>query len=56
MFKSLDAQRLLALFAAGWLVFSSPLQRLWSGSALGLFLAWALLIAVLAFLMERPER
>lgn len=63
MFKGLAAQRLLALFAGGWLLFDFPLLGLWdrdatlSGIALfpaALFILWALLIAVLAWLMERP--
>ena len=54
-------QRLLALFAAGWLLLSFPLLGLWlaDGSGLGplllpvaLFTVWALLIAALAVLME----
>ena len=54
-------QRLLALFAAGWLLFDFPLLRLWftETTVLGLplqlvalFGAWALLIALLAVLME----
>ena len=53
MHRSLDTQRLLAVFVAGWLSFNFPLQRLWSGDALALFGVWALLIAVLAVLMER---
>jgi UDP-N-acetylmuramyl pentapeptide phosphotransferase/UDP-N-acetylglucosamine-1-phosphate transferase len=55
MLKTLGAQRLLALFAAGWLAFNFPLQRLWSGDPLSLFLAWGALIGVLALLMERAE-
>ena len=66
-------QRLLALFAAAWLLFDFPLLRLWlgettaaAGAAAGtvfglpllpvaLFGAWALVIALLARLMEaRP--
>ena len=63
MFKGLGAQRLLALFAIGWLLFSFPLLGLWDrdatlfGIALfpaALFILWALLIAALAWLMERP--
>lgn len=54
--------RLLALFAAGVLLFNFPLLKLWLSDAtvfglpllpVALFGAWALLIAVLAFLMER---
>jgi hypothetical protein len=63
MFKGLAAQRLLALFAGGWLLFNFPLLGLWDRDAtlLGiplfpaaLFILWALLIAALAWLMERP--
>ena len=62
MFKGLGAQRLLALFAAGWLVLNFPLLGLWDRDAtlLGmplfpaaLFIVWALLIGLLAWLMER---
>jgi hypothetical protein len=63
MFKGLAAQRLLALFASGWLLFNFPLLGLWDRNAtlLGvplfpaaLFILWALLIAALAWQMERP--
>lgn len=59
--RPLLAQRLLALAAAGWLVFDFPLLRLWlqGGTVLGLpllpaalFAAWAALVVVLAWLME----
>jgi hypothetical protein len=46
-------QRLLALFVAGWLLFDFPLLALWRDSALAVFFVWALVIAVLAWLMER---
>jgi len=64
VFKELDAQRLLALFAGGWLLLNFPLLGLWDRDAtlLGiplfpaaLFIIWALLIAISAWLMERPE-
>jgi hypothetical protein len=55
MTRSLGLQRLLALFVVGALIFNFPLLRLWSGNVLGLFMAWALLIGVLAWLMERGE-
>ncbi|CAD5374113.1 conserved hypothetical protein [Rubrivivax sp. A210] len=54
-------QRLLALFGLGWLLFDFPLLRLWlaEGTVFGLpllpvalFGAWALLIVLLAQLME----
>lgn len=57
-------QKLVALFCLGWLLLSFPLLTLWDrpvtlfGLPLlptGLFLVWALLIAVLAWLMERGE-
>ncbi|MBT9476718.1 hypothetical protein [Polaromonas sp.] len=63
MFKGLAAQRLLALFVSGWLLFDFPLLGLWDRNAtlLGvplfpaaLFILWALLIALLAWQMERP--
>jgi hypothetical protein len=56
------AQRLLALFGAGWLLFDFPLLKVWLAdtTVLGLpllpaalFAAWALLIGLLAVLMER---
>ena len=64
MSEGLLAQRLGVLFAAGWLLFSYPLLRLWLAdrSWLGLpllpsalFAAWAGLIVLLAVLMERRE-
>lgn len=60
----LIVQKLLALFAAGTLLFNFPLLRLWLGEgllfglprlAVALFIVWALLIAVLAWWMERPD-
>ncbi len=53
MHRTLGTQRLIALFAAGWLAFNFPLQRLWAGDPLALFGAWAVLIGLLALLMER---
>jgi hypothetical protein len=65
MFQGLDAQRLVALFVAGLALFNFPLLALWDHGArvLGLplfpaalFLIWALLIAALAWIVERsPE-
>jgi hypothetical protein len=49
-------QRLLALFALGWLVFDFPLLILWSSNAVAVFVLWGLVIALLAWLMEREER
>ena len=63
MFKELDAQRLVALFVAGWLLFNFPLLGLWDRAVTrwgvplfpaALFLLWGLLIAAMAVLMERP--
>jgi hypothetical protein len=62
MFKGLEAQRLLALFAAGWLVLNFPLLGLWDLNVrvlglplfpLALLCLWAGLIFALAWLMER---
>ncbi len=62
MKQRLGRQRLLALFAAGLLLFNFPLLALWDRDTtlLGLplfpaalFLIWALLIAVLGFISER---
>ena len=56
-------QRLLALFAGGVLLFNFPLLQLWLSERtlwglpllpVALFFAWALLIALLALLMESP--
>ena len=65
MFQGLDAQRLVALFVAGLLLFNFPLLALWDHDArvfglplfpAALFLIWALLIAALAWVVERtPE-
>ncbi|MEO5658246.1 MAG: hypothetical protein ABIQ90_00410 [Polaromonas sp.] len=63
MFKGLAAQRLLALFISGWLLFNFPLLGLWDQDTTlfgvplfpaALFILWALLIALLAWQMERP--
>ena len=53
MHRRLLLQRLLALFVAGLALFDLPLLSLWQGSAIGMFTAWALVIALLALLMER---
>jgi hypothetical protein len=64
MFKSLGAQRLLALFVVGCGLLNFPLLALWSTDAivwgiplfpLALFSIWALLIAALAWMMERSD-
>lgn len=48
-------QRLAALFAAGVLLFDFPLLQLWLGHPALLFVIWALLLAELAWLMERGD-
>lgn len=62
MFQGLTAQRLLALFGAGWALLSFPLITLWAPEAmllglpllpLAVFGLWAGLIAALALLVER---
>jgi hypothetical protein len=63
--RALLAQRLLALFFAGALLFDFPLLEVWltDTTLLGLpllpaalFVAWAVLIAALAWLMEARRR
>jgi hypothetical protein len=65
VFKEIGAQRLVALFVAGWLLFNFPLLGLWDREAtlLGvplfpaaLFILWGLLIAAVAWLMERSQQ
>ncbi|MCU0926411.1 MAG: hypothetical protein MUF44_10335 [Hydrogenophaga sp.] len=65
MFEGLVTQRLVALFAAALALLNFPLLALWDHDArvLGLplfpaalFLIWALLIAVLAWVVERGPR
>ena len=62
MFHGLDAQRLVALFVAGLLLFNFPLLALWDHDArvfglplfpAALFLVWALRIVALAWVIER---
>jgi hypothetical protein len=62
MFQGLDAQRLVALFVAGLALFNFPLLALWDHDVLvlglplfpaALFLIWALMIAGLAWIVER---
>jgi hypothetical protein len=62
MFEGLTAQRLLALFALGWLLLNFPLLALWDRDVvvfgipllpLAIFAAWALLIAAVAWIVER---
>ena len=65
MLEVLRAQRLLALFFAGLVLFNFPLLALWDRDAtlLGLplfpaalFALWALLIALLALILEGGDR
>ena len=60
----LTQQRLVALFALALLLFNFPLLALWDLEVLllglplfpaALVIVWALLIAALAWLMERPD-
>ena len=62
MLQRLAAQRLLALFVAGWLVFNFPLLSVWDRDATlfgiplfpaALFIAWAVLIAWVCWINER---
>jgi len=64
MFEGFRAQRLLALFVAGWLLFNFPLLSLWDSDATiagiplfpaALFIGWAGLIGVLAWISERGD-
>jgi len=64
MFKDLAAQRLSALFGFGWLALNFPLLGLWDVDATwwgvpvfpaALFGLWALLIAAVAWLVERRD-
>ena len=62
MVKGLGAQRLVALFLAGWALLSFPLLALWDHDATvfglpllptALFVLWALLISAAGWLVER---
>jgi hypothetical protein len=64
MLKSLGAQRLLALFLVGCGLLNFPLLALWTADVtvwgiplfpLALFVIWAVLIATLAWMMERSS-
>jgi type III secretory pathway component EscV len=64
MLKSLGAQRLLALFLVGCGLLNFPLLALWTADVtvwgiplfpLALFVIWAVLIAALAWMMERSS-
>lgn len=64
MHKGLGSQRLVALFAGGWVLFNFPLLGLWDRDATvwgvpafpaALFLLWLGLIVALAWLVDRPS-
>ena len=65
MDQGLARQRLVALFAAGWLLLNFPLLALWDRDALlfglplfpaALFVLWGTLIALLGWMAEHmPE-
>ncbi len=64
MLKGLSSQRLLALFCAGMVVLNFPLLSLWNVDIsvfglplfpVALFVFWGLLIATLAWLLERAD-
>ena len=64
MFEGLRSQRLIALFFAAAALFNFPLLALWDRDALifgvplfpaALFLLWALLIALLALVIEAGD-
>jgi uncharacterized membrane protein len=64
MLKGLGVQRLIALFVGGMLCLNFPLLALWDGEAtlLGvplfpaaLFIVWAVLIGLLALVVERMD-
>jgi hypothetical protein len=64
MFEGLRAQRLLALFALGWLLLNLPLLTLWDRDVTvfglpllpaALFTGWALLIALAGWVAERGD-
>ena len=64
MSQRLHAQRLLALFAAGWLLLNFPLLTLWDRGLLvaglpllplALFAGWAALIGAAAWISESDD-
>jgi hypothetical protein len=64
MIQGLKAQRLLALFVAGWLCLSFPLLSVFEGGGTwygfprlpaALFVWWLVLIGVLAWISERGD-
>ncbi|CAN7735097.1 hypothetical protein LJR130_007297 [Variovorax sp. LjRoot130] len=63
MFQGLRSQRLLGLFALGWLLLNVPLLTLWDRPVmlwglplmpLALFGGWGILIALAAWVAEAP--
>ena len=63
MFQGLRSQRLLGLFALGWLLLNVPLLTLWDRPLmfwglplmpLALFGGWGILIALAAWIAESP--
>ena len=63
VFKGLETQRLVALFAAGWALLSFPMLALWDHDVLVLglpllplmlFVVWLVLILAVAWVLERP--
>ncbi len=64
MLKNMTTERLVVLFLVGWALLNFPLLTLWNSDAtlfsiplfpIGLFLIWGVLIAVLAWLIERHD-
>lgn len=64
MFESLGAQRLAALFLAGWLLLDFPLLALWDRDVtvfglpllpVALFAVWGALIALAGWVVERSD-
>ncbi len=64
MFQGLGAQRLVALFVAGWVALNFPLLALWDVDVrvlglplfpLALFVLWGMLIGALAWVVERSH-
>jgi len=53
--RSPAAQRLLALFVGAALLFDFPLLGLARGRALAVFAAWAVVIALVAWIVERDD-
>ncbi len=64
MLKGITSERLVVLFLVGWALLNFPLLSLWNSDAtlfsiplfpIGLFLIWGVLIAALAWLIERHD-